>query len=215
VYTPDHFAVDEECAREFLSGLEAADLITMTENGLIATFLPLVLAPGHGNAGALVGHVARKNEQWKLAPIGQALVIAHGDDSYISPSWYASKTEHGRVVPTWNYITAHIYGDLVIHDDPAWVDDIVRRLTDRHEANRSHPWNVDDAPAAFHEGQLRGIVGVEVIIERVEAKFKMSQNQSDANVDGVIAGLEADGRQDVATLVAALRRWKRPAAVGT
>ena len=151
-----------------MSEIEVADLITLTERGLVATFLPLLFAPERGQAGSLIGHVARKNDQWKLATTGPALVIAHGKDAYISPSWYPSKAEHGRVVPTWNYTTAHIYGELLVHDDPAWVDDIVRQLTQRHEADRPHPWHVDDAPAAFRQGQLRAIVGVEVVIERVE-----------------------------------------------
>lgn len=205
MYTPDHFAVDEAGTQAFLQQIEAADLVTMTENGLSATFLPLLFAPGCGHAGALIGHVARKNEQWKLAPVGQALVIAHGEEAYISPGWYPSKAEHGRVVPTWNYTTAHIYGDLQIHDDPAWVDDMVRQLTDRQEAGRPHPWNVDDAPTVFHRGQLRGIVGVEIVIDRVEAKFKMSQNQKAANIEGVVDGLHADDRHDVAKLVESLR----------
>ena len=206
MYTPAHFAVDEDSARAFLSAIEAADLVTVTEQGLVATFLPFVFAPERGEVGSLIGHVARKNDQWKLVPIGQALVIAHGLDAYVSPSWYPSKAEHGRVVPTWNYTTAHVYGDLVVHDDPAWLDDMVRQLTTRHEAGRSDPWSVDDAPPDFREGQLRAIVGLEVVIARVEVKFKMSQNQKDANVDGVVAGLSADGREDVATLVDSLRR---------
>lgn len=206
MYTPPHFAVDEADAKAFLSRIEAADLVTVTEQGLVATFLPFVYAPERSEAGSLIGHVARKNEQWKLAPAGQALVIAHGLDAYISPSWYPSKAEHGRVVPTWNYTTAHVYGELVVHDDPVWLDDMVRQLTERHEADRSHPWSVDDAPPDFREGQLRAIVGLEVVIERVEVKFKMSQNQKDANIDGVVAGLGADGREDVATLVDTLRR---------
>ena len=209
MYTPAHFAVDDEGTRAFLSAIEAADLVTVTERGLVATFLPFVFAPERGQHGSLIGHVARKNEQWQLPRVGQALVIAHGKEAYISPSWYPSKAEHGRVVPTWNYTTAHVYGELVIHDDAAWVDDMVRQLTDRQEGGRSQPWNVDDAPAAFHEGQLRGIVGVEVVIDRVEAKFKMSQNQKEANVEGVVAGLRQDGREDVAALVDSLRRSSR------
>jgi transcriptional regulator len=205
MYTPPQFAVDEASARSFLSQIEAADLVTLTERGLVATFLPLIFVPEQGEHGALIGHVARKNEQWQLAPAGQALVIAHGTDAYISPSWYPSKAEHGRVVPTWNYTTAHVYGDLVVHDDPGWVDGMVRQLTARQEAGRSHPWSVDDAPRVFHEGQLRGIVGIELLIDRVEVKFKMSQNQRSANIDGVVAGLEQEGRHDVATLVDTLR----------
>jgi transcriptional regulator len=206
VYTPPHFAVDDESARAFLAAIRAADLVTATEDGLVATFLPLVFAPERGPRGALLGHVARKNDQWRRPPAGEALVIAHGLDAYVSPGWYPSKAEHGRVVPTWNYTTAHVYGELVVHDDPGWVDAIVRRLTDRQETGREHPWSVDDAPPAFHEGQLRAIVGLELVISRIEAKFKMSQNQKDANHEGVVAGLAADGLPEVAEAVRALRR---------
>jgi transcriptional regulator len=205
VYTPRHNAVDPAAAAEFLSRIEAADLVTLTDQGLEATFLPLLYVPAAGEHGVLRGHLARKNGQWQRPAIGEALVIARAEDAYIHPGWYPSKAEHGRVVPTWNYRTAHVYGELVVHDDPAWVDENVRGLTSRQESRREHPWSVDDAPPAFHEGQLRAIVGVEVLISRVEAKFKMSQNQNDANIDGVIAGLEGDGRAEVAELVQRLR----------
>ena len=206
MYTPSHFAVDEEGTAAFLAGIRAADLVTMTEGGLVATFLPLLFDPGRGAKGALLGHVARKNDQWARAPIGEALVIAHAEDAYITPSWYPSKAEHGRVVPTWNYRTAHVFGRLVIHDDPAWVDQNVRALTARHEAERATPWSVDDAPPEFHAGQLRAIVGVEVAISRVEAKFKMSQNRQEADVEGVVAGLAAEGLTSVSEVVDRLRR---------
>ena len=205
MYTPKHYAVEPDEAAAFLARIDAADLVTMTEDGLVATFLPLLFAPGAGERGALLGHVARKNDQWQRAPIGEALVIAHGEDAYIHPGWYPSKAEHGRVVPTWNYTTAHVYGELVVHDDRAWVDAIVRRLTARQEGRREHSWSVDDAPPDFHEGQLRAIVGIELRISRVEAKFKMSQNQKDANIDGVIDGLGREGREDVAEVVRRLR----------
>jgi transcriptional regulator len=205
MYTPKHYAVEPEAEAAFLARIDAADLVTLTEDGLVATFLPLIFAPEVGEHGALLGHVARKNDQWQRPAIGEALVIAHGEDAYISPGWYPSKAEHGRVVPTWNYTTAHVYGELLIHDDAAWVDALVRRLTARHEGRREHPWSVDDAPPAFHQGQLRAIVGVELRISRVEAKFKMSQNQNDANIDGVIAGLIDDGREEVADVVRGLR----------
>ncbi len=205
MYTPKHYAVEPGEAAAFLARVDAADLVTLTEDGLVATFLPLLFAPEVGEHGALLGHVARKNDQWQRAAIGEALVIAHGEDAYVHPGWYPSKAEHGRVVPTWNYTTAHVYGELVIHDDPAWVDAIVRRLTARQEGRREHPWSPDDAPPAFHEGQLRAIVGIEVRISRVEAKFKMSQNQNDANIDGVIAGLTEEGRAEVADVVRGLR----------
>ena len=122
-------------------------------------------------------------------------------DAYISPGFYPSKLENGRVVPTWNYVTAHVYGELVVHDDPVWVEDLVRRLTGKHEAYREHPWSVDDAPRAFIEGQLRAIVGVELVVSRIEAKAKLSQNRSAEDVEGVIAGLRERGDKEAADAV--------------
>ena len=117
MYVPRHFAADEPTTRELLTDLRAADLVTATETGLVATFLPMVYDPDRGEHGALLCHVARNNDQWRRSPIGPAMVIANGPDSYMSPSWYATKSEHGRVVPTWNYTTVHVYGELVVHDD--------------------------------------------------------------------------------------------------
>ena len=158
-------------------------------------------ATSAGQHGALHGHLARNNAQWKRESLGEALVIVRGPDAYISPGWYASKAEHGRVVPTWNYVTAHVYGRLVVHDDPVWTENLVRRLTAKHEARRDHPWSVDDAPRHFIEGQLRAIVGIELEITRIEAKAKLSQNRPDADVEGVIAGLRERGDEASADAV--------------
>ncbi|GAA1630481.1 FMN-binding negative transcriptional regulator [Catellatospora bangladeshensis] len=201
MYTPAHFAADEAAVRELLAGPGAADLVTATAEGLAATTLPLLFDPAAGPHGALLGHLARNNDQWRRPVLGEALVIVRGPDAYVSPAWYASKAEHGRVVPTWNYAVVHAYGELVVHDDPAWTGDLVRRLTDRHEQGRAHPWSVDDAPAAYVAGQLRAIVGVELRISRVEAKWKLSQNRPPADVDGVVAGLRAGGDQRTADAV--------------
>jgi transcriptional regulator len=206
VYTPTHFAADDTTVRELLSRRHAADLITMTDDGMLATFLPLVFDPDDGEHGVLRGHVARNNDQWRRQPIGEALVIVHGPDAYISPSWYASKAEHGRVVPTWNYVTAHVYGELRTHDDPGWVEAHVRELTALHEAAEPAPWSVDDAPPAFVAGQLRAIVGVELVISRVEAKVKMSQNRPPSDVDGVVDGLLRRGDAAGAAAVQGARR---------
>ncbi len=116
-------------------------------------------------------------------------MIVRGPDAYISPAWYATKREHGRVVPTWNYVTAHIHGRLTVHDDSSWVEANVRALSERHEAGRAEPWSVDDAPPPYIAGQLKAIVGVEIAIERIDAKFKLSQNRSADDVDGAVAGL--------------------------
>jgi len=205
VYVPSHFAPDDMAVRELLSRPQAADLITMTAEGMVATFLPFVFDPDAGRHGVLLGHLARNNDQWRRQPAGEALVIVHGPDAYVTPNWYASKAEHGRVVPTWNYVTAHVYGELRVHDDPAWLDALVRRLTDLHESREPAPWSVDDAPPAFVAGQLRAIVGVELVISRIEAKVKMSQNRPAADVEGVIVGLEARGDATAAAAVRAAR----------
>ncbi len=201
MYLPRHFTADEVQARELLTGIRAADLVTATSEGLFASFLPLIYDESVGESGALLGHVARKNDHWRLEPIGESMVIVHGPDGYITPSWYEAKREHGKVVPTWNYLTAHIHGLLVIHDDVGWLERLVRRLTDRHEADRPKPWAADDAPRDYIESQLRAIVGVELRISRVEAKAKLGQNRSSADIDGVIEGLRerGDGALAVAT----------------
>ena len=136
MYIPAHFAADDAAVRDLLARHGAADLITLTADGLLATMLPFAYEPAAGELGALYGHVARNNDQWRKPAQGESLAIVRGPDAYVSPSWYAAKAEHGRVVPTWNYVTAHVYGELVVHDDPAWVEDVVRRLTAKHEAAR-------------------------------------------------------------------------------
>ena len=210
MYVPAHFAMDDAQVHELLAHHGAADLITVTGQGLLATMLPFVFDPAIGPHGALLGHVARNNDQWKVPARGESLVIVRGADAYISPAWYRSKAEHGRVVPTWNYITAHVYGRLVVHDDPAWVEDLVRRLTAKHESSMAEPWSVDDAPERFVAGQLRAIVGIELAITRIEAKAKLSQNRPEADVAGVITGLEAEGDEQIARDVAEANRERLP-----
>ncbi|NUR71764.1 MAG: FMN-binding negative transcriptional regulator [Hamadaea sp.] len=211
MYIPTHFAADDTTVRQLLERPGAADLITSTDRGLVATMLPVLFDPSIGEQGALLGHLARTNDQWKLPVLGAALAIVRGPDAYVSPSWYATKAEHGRVVPTWNYVTAHVYGELIVHDDVDWVTGLVRRLTDHHEAAMAHPWSVDDAPAAYVAGQARAIVGVELVIHRIEAKAKLSQNRSAADVSGVIDGLEDHGHTVAAE---AMRHVDQPASAG-
>jgi transcriptional regulator len=201
MYVPAHFAMDDAAVQQLLAEHGAGDLVTVTPQGLVATMLPFVYDPDAGPHGALLGHVARNNEHWRLPAIGEALVILRGPDTYVTPGWYASKVEHGRVVPTWNYVTAHVHGELVVHDDVEWLGSLVRRLTAKHEAGRAQPWSVEDAPPAFTAGQLRAIVGVEVRISRIEAKAKLSQNRPAADIDGVVAGLRADGDPTMAQAV--------------
>ena len=206
MYIPAHFAAGSEAVQALLSSPGAANLITVTDQGLLATLLPFVFDPSVGERGALQAHMARNNPQWSAPPTGEALAIIQGPDAYISPSWYASKAEHGRVVPTWNYSTAHVYGRLVVHDDAGWLARHVRRLSDLHEGGREDPWSVDDAPGKFIAGQLRAIVGVELVITRIEAKEKLSQNRSAADAAGVAAGLRAGGQEASAAAVERVRR---------
>jgi transcriptional regulator len=202
MYVPAQFRADESTVRTLLDRSGAGDLVTVGEDGLLASLIPFVHDPGAGEHGSLLGHLARNNPQWRETATDQALVILRGPDAYVSPGWYASKAEHGRVVPTWDYVTVHVHGRLVVHDDTEFVADVVRRLTEKHEAGRDRPWSVEDAPPAFVAGQLRAVVGVEVQVTRIEAKAKLSQNRPEADVDGVVAGLLADGRPDVADAVA-------------
>ncbi|WP_396451802.1 FMN-binding negative transcriptional regulator [Actinomadura sp.] len=201
MYVPAHFAANDTEVRELLAGCDAADLVTSTPRGLIATFLPILYDPSVGEHGAILAHVARNNDQWREPAAGESLFILHGPHAYVSPSWYPSKREHGRAVPTWNYLTAHVYGRLVVHDDPAWVESMVRRLTERHESGRDPSWSVDDAPAEFISGQLRAIVGLELVISRIEAKAKMSQNRPEADRAGVVEGYLAEGDTAMAEAV--------------
>ena len=158
MYVPDHFAAPGDAAvAELLAQHGAADLITATDSGLVATLLPFIYDPVGGERGALLGHVARNNDQWRHPAIGEALVIVRGPDAYVSPTWYASTAEHGRVVPTWNYLTAHVYGNLIVHDDVAWLSALVRRLTEKHESGKTPRWSVDDAPESYISGQLRAL----------------------------------------------------------
>ena len=210
MYVPAHFKPDDADVQAVLEGIQAADLVTSTGEGLLATLLPFLYdrpgsRAGIGELGALVGHVARNNKQWKVPAVGEALVIVRGPDAYISPAWYATKREHGRVVPTWNYVTVHVHGRLVIHDDVVWLEALVRRLTERHESFRDDPWSVDDAPPAYIEGQLRAIVGVEILIDRIEGKWKLSQNRSTADIDGAIAGLDDVGQLAMADAMRDIR----------
>ena len=218
MYIPAHFAADQAVVDELLAKHGAADLITLTSDGLIATMLPFAYDPAAGEHGTLYGHVARNNDQWRKRALGESLVIVRGPDAYVSPSWYAAKAEHGRVVPTWNYVTAHVYGRLAVHDDPVWVEDVVRRLTAKHEAARlaspgqcpagpqafgqeDRAWSPDDAPRPFIEGQLRAIVGLELQITRIEAKAKLSQNRPVGDIAGIVGGLSARGDDPMATAV--------------
>jgi len=176
----------------FLDAAGAAELVTVGADGFpVATLMPFVREDDR-----LLLHMARANQHWKQ--VGEetpALAIVAGPQAYVSPAWYATKREHGRVVPTWNYSAVHLTGTVTVHQDAAWLRDVVTRLTSLHEQGRPEPWTVADPPEGFIDKQLRAVVGIELRIERVEAKAKLSQNRGDEDRSGVIAGLESDGGQ--------------------
>ncbi|WP_331371370.1 FMN-binding negative transcriptional regulator [Sinorhizobium chiapasense] len=195
MYTPPAFREDDRSA---LHGLmreaRLCHFVTATADGLIATPLPLFLDPDEGEHGTLHGHLARANPQWKTPPTGDAMAIFMGPDAYITPSWYASKREHGKVVPTWNYAAVHAYGPAEFYDDSQRLLEVVTRLTDLHEGPRPERWAVTDAPEAFVQAQLKGIVGLRMPIARIEGKSKMSQNRPAADRAGVAEGLAGSER---------------------
>jgi len=197
MYVPRHFAVTDLTAiAAFVDAAEAADLVTFDGSRPVSTLLPVIwerpadFPDREGEYGRLLGHIALANPQWQTAQPGSlALAIVHGPQAYVSPSWYESKARHGRVVPTWNYETVHLTGNVAFHRDPEWLRDLVTRLTRRHEAANPRPWAVTDAPPEYIDGQLRAIVGVELAITDVEAKDKLSQNRSALDQAGVVTGL--------------------------
>lgn len=214
MYTPPAFAdADPAQLFAFIDSHPFATLVSASDNGEIeATHLPLLLERGAGAQGTLVGHLARANGQHRQLANGRpALVIFTGADAYITPQWYASKQEHGRVVPTWNYVAVHARVVPRVIEDPAWLRAHVEALTDRHEGARDVQWKVNDAPADYVDAQLRGIVGIELAITTLEGKWKMSQNRSDADISGVVAGLSAspDPRESEVAAVVAARRPAR------
>ena len=214
MYVPPAFKDDDlDSIRSIIRDARLASLVTATAEGPIATPLPFFLEESEGEYGTLYGHLARANPQWKLPPVGEALAIFNGPEAYVTPSWYATKQETGKVVPTWNYIAVHAYAALRRRDDPEFLRPHLEALTRKHESSRPRPWHVSDAPADFIDQQMKAIVGVELRIDRLEGKWKMSQNRSSTDIDGVVEGLGASpAPRDQA--VASIVQQRRPAKNG-
>ncbi len=199
MYVPHFNRIDDlTAARAFVHAASVGTLVTAGADGAPdATLLPILW-----EGDRIIAHFARANEHWKrIAEGSTGLVVVYGPEAYVTPSWYAAKAEHGKVVPTWNYSAVQLRGPVSVHDDVDWLRNTVTRLTDRHEVDRGHPWAVTDAPEKYVAGQLRAIVGVELVVEQVDAKAKWSQNRSDADRAGVVAGYDAEGREDAAQRV--------------
>ena len=160
----------------------------------MANSIPFLVGPGVSEKGTLRGHLARANPQWReLGAVAECLVVFQGPQAYITPSWYATKYETGKVVPTWNYVTVHVWGRPAVVDDSGWLRRQIDDLTRSREQARPAPWSVSDAPESYIAAQIRAIVGVEIAIARIEGKWKVSQNRPAADRAGVVAGLREMG----------------------
>lgn len=209
MYLPAQF---EESRAEVLHALMRehpfATLVATGSDGLTANHLPLHLAAEIGPFGALQGHVARANPLWQEAADADVLVIFHGPQTYVTPSWYETKREHGRAVPTWNYVVVHARGRLRAIDDPLWLRRQLETLVDHQEAGFAEPWQIADAPPDYIDKMLAAIVGIEIGVTELRGKWKTSQNQPAVNRAGVVAGLRQQGTADtlqMAELVAGIR----------
>jgi transcriptional regulator len=205
MYTPPAFRDDDlRSLRATIRAARLAILVTATAEGPLATNLPLFLDENEGEHGVIYGHVAKANPHWRVPPVGEALAMFMGPDAYVTPAWYQTKQETGKVVPTWNYVAVHAHGPIEFFEDADRLLEVVTRLTNLHEGERSAPWAVSDAPADFIQSQLKGIVGLRMPITRLEGKRKMSQNRNAADRAGVVSGLSSSDRpsdREVAPLI--------------
>lgn len=199
MYQPPHHREDRlEVQQALIRAHPFGTLITLGSGGIVANSIPFILEPG-GPYGVLKGHVARANTQWRdFDAAVEALVVFQGVAGYITPSWYETKRQTGKVVPTWNYVMVHAWGAMRAVEDRDWLASQIAALTRQQEASRAEPWAVGDAPASFFESQLKGVVGIEIPIGRIEGKWKVSQNRPEADRRGVVSGLRAAG--DAASL---------------
>ena len=213
MYQPPHFvepdlATKHALVRERPLGL----LISGGADGLVANPVPFLLDADVGPLGRLRTHLARANPQWKaLAAGAEVLVVFQGPDAYVTPSWYASKREHGKVVPTWNYAMVQARGTVTVHEDADWLHAQASALTDTHEARRANPWAIDDAPEPFVAMQLRAIVGIEIAITALDGKWKVSQNRPEPDRAGVALGLGAEETPGAAAMRDLVAARLRPA----
>lgn len=208
MYCPAHF---EEARPDILLGLIAqhplATIISSSSSGLAADHIPLMYEAVPGGAGKLIGHVARSNPLWQAKPDAEHLLVFQGPSAYVSPNWYLSKAESGKVVPTWNYAAVHVHARLRPIEDKAHIRSTLEKQTRCQEAAQDKPWAVADAPEDFTERLLGLIVGVEFDIVRMQGKWKVSQNQGLPNRQGVIAGLTALQRDEASSMAALVQAF--------
>jgi transcriptional regulator len=211
MYVPAHFEETRvEVMHELMRAHPFATLVTLASSGLEANHIPLELHPDPAPFGTLRGHIARANPLWReLSSDANALVIFQGANRYISPAWYATKEETGKVVPTWNYAVVHAHGPLKVIEDRDWLRQLVGRLTDHHESSRSKPWSVSDAPEEYIEKTLESIVGLEMPIARLVGKWKVSQNRPAKDQSGVIENLLKEDDESSKAMADLVRQYNR------
>jgi len=212
MYVPSHFEEKRvEVLYQQIRERALGTLVTLDSTGLNANHIPFEVDAEPAPFGTLRGHVARANPVWwNFSQAVEALVIFHGPQAYVTPSWYQTKKETGEVVPTYNYIVVHAYGPLHVHDDVEWLRGLVARLTNRFEANRVAPWRVSDAPDAFIEKQLRAIVGIEIPMTKLIGKWKVSQNRPAVDRAGVVTGLSKANDEDSLALASWVSKMSEP-----
>jgi transcriptional regulator len=202
MYNPPAFREDDLTSQhQLIRSHPLGLLISSTSDGLQANPLPFHLASEGSSLGRLQGHLSRGNPHWRTLDGHEVLIVFQGSDAYVTPAWYPSRSDRGQVVPTWNYVMVQVRGALQVIDDHEWLRSHITRLTHDHEAPRLEPWHVTDAPAAFIDAQINGIVGLELEIRRIEGKWKVSQNRPEADRRGVAEGFEASGDASMARLV--------------
>lgn len=203
MYQPAAFQEDRVAVmHELIRAYPLATLVTLTADGLEANHIPMLIDPEPAPFGTLRGHVARANPVWKTKPDCDVLVVFQGPQHYVSPSWYPSKKENGKVVPTWNYAVVHAGGPLVVHEDAEWLRGLVTQLTDTHEQHLPQPWRVTDAPEDYLRQMLRAIVGIEIPLRSLKGKWKLSQNRLPKDRAGVFEVLSTKSDE---TSVSALK----------
>jgi transcriptional regulator len=204
MYQPPAFREDRlEVQHELIRAQPLGLLITAGPSGLVANLIPFLITPEASPRGTLRAHFSRANPHWReLAAVEECLVVFQGPQDYVTPSWYVTKQETGKVVPTWNYVTVHAWGRPRVIEDGLWLRRQLDDLTHLNEGSRPTPWLVDDAPSDYVASQMKGIIGLEIPIDRIEGKWKVSQNRPAVDRAGVVTGLEAEGKEVMARLVA-------------
>ena len=203
MYIPKHFEETRvDVLHSLIESYPLASIVTLKDNFPEVNHIPMLLSPLQGSYGLLSGHIARNNPMWRDHPVDtDVLVVFHGPNAYISPSWYASKAQTGKVVPTWNFVSVQARGRIRFIHEPEWLIQHLHALSSQHEKQFSHPWHVNDAPAEFIQDLIKVIVGFEIEVTDIKGKYKVSQNRSAEDMQSVIDALNTTGNEQMVKLM--------------